>query len=73
MSFDSRLGAPPPKGFFPRFVVIDSSPGGGLQTTDFQVVVCSSTPAFFVNGRFLSGAQPFNSFKVLIDEEISAN
>ena len=28
------------------------------------------TPAFFVNGRFLSGAQPFEKFKVLIDEEM---
>ena len=28
------------------------------------------TPAFFVNGRFLSGAQPFNSFKTVIDEEL---
>lgn len=28
------------------------------------------TPAFFVNGRFLSGAQPFESFKALIDEEL---
>lgn len=27
------------------------------------------TPAFFINGRFLSGAQPLESFKVLIDEE----
>ncbi len=27
------------------------------------------TPAFFVNGRFLSGAQPLESFKALIDEE----
>jgi protein-disulfide isomerase len=27
------------------------------------------TPAFFVNGRFLSGAQPFEAFKKLIDEE----
>ncbi|MBK7829814.1 thioredoxin domain-containing protein [Nannocystis sp.] len=27
------------------------------------------TPAFFVNGRFLSGAQPFESFAALIDEE----
>lgn len=27
------------------------------------------TPAFFVNGRFLSGAQPFEAFKALIDEE----
>jgi protein-disulfide isomerase len=28
------------------------------------------TPGFFINGRFLSGAQPFESFKVLIDEEL---
>lgn len=28
------------------------------------------TPAFFVNGRFLSGAQPFEAFKKLIDEEM---
>jgi protein-disulfide isomerase len=27
------------------------------------------TPAFFVNGRFLSGAQPVEAFKKLIDEE----
>ena len=30
----------------------------------------TGTPGFFVNGRFLSGAQPFSSFKRLIDEEI---
>ena len=29
------------------------------------------TPAFFVNGRFLSGAQPFDAFKALIDEELA--
>jgi protein-disulfide isomerase len=28
------------------------------------------TPAFFINGRFLAGAQPFESFKPIIDEEI---
>jgi protein-disulfide isomerase len=28
------------------------------------------TPAFFVNGRFLSGAQPVESFSALIDEEL---
>jgi protein-disulfide isomerase len=31
----------------------------------------SGTPGFFVNGRFLSGAQPFESFKRLIDEELA--
>lgn len=29
------------------------------------------TPAFFVNGRFLSGAQPVSAFKVVIDDEIT--
>jgi protein-disulfide isomerase len=29
------------------------------------------TPAFFVNGRMLSGAQPFDEFKRVIDEELA--
>ena len=33
----------------------------------------TGTPAFYVNGRFLSGAQPFASFKRLIDEELAKN
>jgi protein-disulfide isomerase len=28
------------------------------------------TPAFFINGKFLSGRQPFESFKAKIDEEL---
>ncbi len=31
----------------------------------------SGTPAFFVNGRMISGAQPFESFKTLIDAELA--
>lgn len=31
----------------------------------------SGTPAFFINGRYLSGAQPFESFKKMIDEELA--
>jgi len=31
----------------------------------------SGTPAFFINGRSLSGAQPFEKFKEIIDEEIA--
>ena len=31
----------------------------------------TGTPAFFVNGRFLSGAQPFDAFKKIIDEELA--
>jgi protein-disulfide isomerase len=30
------------------------------------------TPAFFINGRFLSGAQSQSSFEALIDEELAA-
>ena len=30
----------------------------------------TGTPAFFVNGRFLSGAQPFEKFASIIDEEL---
>ena len=30
----------------------------------------TGTPGFFINGRFMSGAQPFESFKRLIDEEL---
>ncbi len=33
----------------------------------------TGTPAFFVNGRFLSGAQPFASFKTLVDQELAQN
>jgi len=30
----------------------------------------TSTPGFFINGRYLSGARPFDSFKELIDAEL---
>jgi protein-disulfide isomerase len=32
----------------------------------------TGTPVFFVNGRYLSGALPLESFKALIDEELAA-
>lgn len=31
----------------------------------------NGTPAFFINGRMLSGAQPFEKFKEVIDDELS--
>jgi protein-disulfide isomerase len=37
---------------------------------ELQVVGVGATPGFMVNGRFLSGAQPFESFAALIDEEL---
>ncbi|MEZ4216869.1 MAG: thioredoxin domain-containing protein [Myxococcota bacterium] len=32
----------------------------------------SGTPAFFINGRFLSGAQPYASFKRVVDEALGS-
>jgi protein-disulfide isomerase len=32
----------------------------------------SGTPAFFINGVMLSGAQPFDEFKKVIDAELAA-
>ncbi|WP_242338802.1 MULTISPECIES: thioredoxin domain-containing protein [Anaeromyxobacter] len=32
----------------------------------------SGTPAFFINGRMLSGAQPMDAFKKIIDEELAS-
>ncbi len=33
-----------------------------------QKLNVTGTPSFFINGRFLSGAQPFSAFKRVIDE-----
>jgi protein-disulfide isomerase len=37
---------------------------------ELSAVGVDGTPAFFVNGRPISGAQPFPSFKAVIDEEL---
>ncbi|HEX2444184.1 MAG TPA: DsbA family protein, partial [Vicinamibacterales bacterium] len=31
----------------------------------------ASTPSFFINGRFVRGAQPFDMFANVIDEELA--
>ena len=36
-----------------------------------QSVGANGTPNFFINGRQLVGAQPFEAFKTIIDEEIA--
>jgi protein-disulfide isomerase len=38
---------------------------------DGAAVGVTGTPAFFINGRMLSGAQPFEKFKQVIDEELA--
>ncbi len=37
---------------------------------DAQRLGVSGTPAFFVNGRFISGAQPYEAFAQIINEEL---
>jgi protein-disulfide isomerase len=41
-------------------------------TKDAQKVGATGTPAFFVNGFFLSGAKPFEAFKEVIDKELAS-
>jgi protein-disulfide isomerase len=38
---------------------------------DGSAVGVNGTPAFFINGRMLSGAQPFEAFKEVIDQELA--
>ncbi len=37
---------------------------------DVSAVGTTGTPAFYINGRFLSGARPVDQFKKLVDEEL---
>ena len=36
-----------------------------------EAIGVTGTPAFFINGRSIEGAQPFESFKRDIDEELA--
>jgi protein-disulfide isomerase len=38
--------------------------------TDGEAAGVQGTPAFFVNGRFVSGALPYDNFKKIVDEEL---
>jgi predicted DsbA family dithiol-disulfide isomerase len=40
-------------------------------TTEGESYGVSSTPAFFINGRLVVGAQPYESFARIVDEEIA--
>lgn len=41
------------------------------QVAEAMKVGATGTPASFINGRYLSGAQPYEAFKKLIDEELA--
>ena len=40
--------------------------------SDGEKLGVTGTPAFFINGRMISGARPFESFKEIIDDELSS-
>ncbi|MCU0476371.1 MAG: DsbA family protein [Anaerolineae bacterium] len=42
-----------------------------LDLLDGQGLGITGTPAFYINGRFVSGAQPFETFALLIDTELA--
>ncbi len=46
-------------------------PGVDKDVADGEAVGVTGTPAFFINGRSIEGAQPFESFKRVIDEELA--
>ena len=53
---------------------LDSSRHAEAVIADLQAgsaVGITGTPAFFINGRFLSGAQPFDEIARVIDEELA--
>ena len=52
---------------------LDSGKHAASVREDYQLgekMGVNSTPTFYVNGRVLMGAQPFEAFKQIIDEEL---
>ena len=41
------------------------------EVKEVEAIGAGGTPASFVNGRYLSGAKPYASFKEIIDEELA--
>jgi protein-disulfide isomerase len=52
-------------GKFAESVTTDMNNGSSLDV--------SATPSFFINGRMVVGAQPYSTFKEMIDQELSGN
>ncbi len=60
----------------PRFkAALDAEKGKAAIEADAAAgkkIGATGTPAFFINGKFLSGAQPFETFKARIDAELES-
>ena len=53
---------------------LDSGTHTAIVREDYELgqkMGVNSTPMFYVNGRALIGAQPFDAFKQIIDEELA--
>ena len=51
----------------------DTLPTVKADQAEGQSVGVTGTPAFLINGRLLSGAQPFAQFKAVIDDELASS
>ena len=63
LGFDVKRFKADMKGTCMKFVADDMR--------ELQGFALGATPSFFINGRYLSGAQPTASFETLIDEELA--
>jgi protein-disulfide isomerase len=52
------------------FLDIDNKKPVDADVAEAKALGVTGTPAFFVNGRFLNGAKPFEEFAKLINEEL---
>jgi len=50
----------------------EQKPGVDADIAEAHALGVTGTPAFFVNGRSIEGAQPFDAFKRIIDEELAS-
>ena len=56
--------------FEQEFFNIDNKKIVDADTAEAKSLGVTGTPAFFINGRFLNGAKPFEDFAELINEEL---
>ena len=52
------------------FLDVDNKKPVDADVAEAKALGVTGTPAFFVNGRFLNGAKPFEEFAKLINEEL---
>ncbi len=56
--------------FEKEFLNIDNRKVVDADAAEAKSLGVTGTPAFFINGRFLNGAKPFDDFAKLINEEL---